>query len=44
MVELEEVVRYHAQLGTTGTKEKAEEPESLFFVVTLQEALALGQM
>lgn len=44
MARLEEVVRYHAQLRTTGTKEKAKEPESLFFFVTLQETLALGQM
>lgn len=44
MAGLQEAVRYHTQLGTTGTKEKAGKSESPFFTVTLEETLALGQI
>lgn len=40
MAGLEEAVRYHAQLGTTGTEEKAEETESLFFCCDIKTNLS----
>lgn len=41
MAGLEEAVRYHTQLGTTGTKDKAGKSESLFFIAILEENSAL---